>query len=149
MTEQQAKDLKRIIEDVCKVNLKLNTRERRYINARAIGYEILRNTEYQSFKTIARYFNKSHCTVLHCLKNFKYMLLSDAQMKRNHQEVKRIWSQISDEYKDLTPIKIKKQLKNLEEQNKMLNLSLIDVQKRFETRLKKIELQLKNAKSSS
>ena len=70
-------------------------------------------------------------------------------MKRNHQEVKRIWDQISDEYKDLTPIKIKKQLKNLEEQNKMLNLSLIDVQKRFETRLKKIELQLNNAKSSS
>ena len=75
MTEQQVKDLKRIIEDVCKVNLELNTRERRHINARAIGYDILRNKEYQSFKTIARYFNKSHCTVLHCLKNFKYMLL--------------------------------------------------------------------------
>ena len=77
------------------------------------------------------------------------MLLDDAQMKRNYQEVKRIWASISEEYKDLTPIKIKKQLKYLEEQNKMLNLSLIDVQNTFEKRLNKIESELKDAKSSS
>jgi len=149
MTEQQIKDLKRIIEDVCKVDFKLRSRKRKYINARAIAYKILRKKEYQSLHTIARYFNKNHSTVLYGLKNFKYMVLDDAQMKRNYQEVERVWTSLSDEYKDLTPIKIKKHLKNLEEQNKMLNLSLIDVQKKFETRLKKIEDKLKHAKSST
>ena len=142
MTEQQIQDLKRIIEDVCNVEFRLRSRQRKYINARAIGYKILRNTEHQSLNKIARYFNKNHATVFTCLKNFKYMLLEDAQMKRNYQEVKRIWASISEEYKDLTPIKIKKQLKYLEEQNKLLNLSLTDVQERYDKRLKELEERL-------
>tara|TARA_Y100000593_G_scaffold14401_3_gene27331 strand:- start:5324 stop:5773 length:450 start_codon:yes stop_codon:yes gene_type:complete len=147
MTEEQIKDLKRIIEDVCEVDLSLNTRKRENINARAIGYKILREVEYQSYHAIARSFNKSHATILQCLKNFKYMLLSDAQMKRNYQQIKLTWEGLAEEYRELKPLEIKKQLKSLEEQNKMLNLCLIDVQKKFATKLKKIELQLKHAKS--
>ena len=139
MTEQQIKDLKRIIEDVCNVDFKLNSRKRKYINARAIGYEILRNKEHQSLQNIARYFNKTHCTVLYGLKNFKYMMLEDAQMKRNYQEVDREWSKLSDEYKDVHPLELKKQLNFLQEQNKMLNLSLIDVQEKNEQRIKEVE----------
>ena len=42
----------------------------------------------------------------------------------------------------------KKQLKNLHEQNKLLNLSLIDVQEKYDKRLKELEDRLNHQKMS-
>lgn len=132
MPQEKITALKKIVEEVCKVNIDLNTRKREYINARAICYKILRDEELLSYNAIGRYFNKSHSTILLCLRDFKYMLLSDGQMKRNYNGILAVWEGITEEYEEIKPLEIKKQLKSLEEKNKLLNLSLINVQEQLE-----------------
>jgi regulator of replication initiation timing len=60
------------------------------------------------------------------------MLMADAQMKRNYTEIKLTWLGLTESYRELKPIEIKKELKYLREQNKMLNLSLNNVQEQLE-----------------
>ena len=132
MKNEKTNALKKIVEEVCKVNIDLNTRKREYINARAICYKILRDEELLSYNAIGGYFNKSHSTILLCLRDFKYMLLSDGQMKRNYNGILALWEGITEEYEEIKPVEIKKQLKSLEEKNKLLNLSLINVQEQLE-----------------
>ena len=132
MEDEKINALKKIVEEVCSVDLNNKTRKRDHINARAICYKILRDVELFSYHAIGKSFNKSHSTILLCLRDFKYMLLSDGQMKRNYEGILSLWKGITEEYKEVSSLEIKNQLQNLQEQNKMLNLSLIDVQKRCE-----------------
>ena len=132
MKTAKATALKKIIEDVCNVNLELNTRERKYVNARAIGYKILRDTEYMSYQFIARQFNRTHATIMYSIKEFPYLIMSNRQMDRDYKDILAIWNAESDEYKTPTPLQIKKELQDLHNKNKLLNLSLINVQKELE-----------------
>ena len=143
MNQEKVKALKNIVEQVCNVNLEWKTRKRKNINARAIAYKILRDTEYMSYHFIGREFNKSHATVLYSVKEFPYLILSDRQMERDYNEILSIWNQEAGDYKELTPSKIKKDLKNLFEQNKLLNLSIINVQKECDDKLKHMKEELK------
>jgi len=102
------------------------------VNARAICYNILRCKEYMTVTEIGRHFNKHHATVLTTLKNFKYMLMSDAQMRRNSDKIEALWSGVAGDYDEPKPVFIKKELKYLREQNKMLNLTLNNVQEQLE-----------------
>jgi hypothetical protein len=149
MENEKIRALKKIVEEVCGVNLDIKTRKREYINGRAICYKILRDVEFLSYHAIGRAFNKSHSTILLCLRDFKYMLLSDGQMKRNYHGILALWEGMSEEYKEIKPIEIKKQLKYLEEQNKLLNLSLTDVQEKYDKRLKEFEERLEKIKMIS
>lgn len=149
MENEKINALKLIVEEVCGVNLEITTRKREYVNARAICYKILRDVELLSYNAIGRYFKKSHSTILLCLRDFKYMLLSDGQMKRNYEGILDVWEGMTEEYKEIRPLEIKKQLKYLEEQNKLLNLSLIDVQERYDKRLKQLEERLEKIKMNS
>ena len=148
MENEKVNALKKIVEEVCGVNLNIKTRKRDHVNARAICYKILRDVELLSYYAIGKSFNKSHSTILLCLRDFKYMLLSDRQMKRNYEGILAVWEGITEEYKEVSPLEIKKQLKNLHEQNKLLNLSLIDVQEKYDKRLKELEDRLNHQKMS-
>jgi hypothetical protein len=64
------------------------------------------------------------------------MFQSDKQMERDYHNIKAIWLEESTDYVELKPIELKKQLNLLQEQNKMLNLSLINVQEKCEELLK-------------
>ncbi len=132
MNYHKVNNLKQIAEDVCKVDFTLKTSKREVVNARAICYNILRHKEYMKLTEVARHFNKHHATVLTTLKNFKYMLMSDAEMKRNSEKIESIWAGVSGDFDEPTPLFIKKELKYLREQNKMLNLSLNNVQEQLE-----------------
>lgn len=143
MNREKVKALKRIVEQVCNISLDVRTRKRKNINARAIAYKILRDTEYMSYNFIGREFNKNHATVLYSVKEFPYLILSDRQMERDYNEILSIWNQESGDYKELTPLKIKKDLKDLFEENKLLNLSLINVQKEFDAQIIRLEVKLK------
>ena len=143
MNQEKVKALKRIVEQVCNISLDVRTRKRKNINARAIAYKILRDTEYMSYHFIGREFNKSHATVIYSVKEFPYLILSDRQMERDYNEILSIWNQESGDYKELTPLKIKKDLKDLFEENKLLNLSLINVQKEFDAQIIRLEVKLK------
>ena len=84
-----------------------------------------------SYNFIGREFNKNHATILYSVKEFPYLILSDRQMERDYNKILSIWNQESGDYKELTPLEIKKQLNYLVEQNKLLNLSIINVQKQL------------------
>ena len=142
MKNEKTNALKKIVEEVCNVNLDLKTQKREHVNARAICYKILRDFELMSYHFIGKQFNKSHSTVLLCLRDFRYMLLSDAQMKRDYEGILAIWEGEAEEYVEIKPLEIKKQLKYLHEQNKLLNLSLIDVQKKYDKKIKEFESRL-------
>ena len=58
-------------------DLKAKTRRREYVDARRIAYYILRNVHGFSFQTIANEFNKNHASVIHGIKDFKFLLKSD------------------------------------------------------------------------
>ena len=137
MHYQKVNNLKQIAEDVCKVDFTLKSNKREMVNARAICYDILRNKEYMTVSEIGRHFNKHHATVLVTLKNLKYMLMSDAQMRRDSEKIEALWSGVSGDFDEAKPVFIKKELKYLREQNKMLNLSLNNVQEQLE-QLKKL-----------
>ena len=132
MNYHKVQNLKQITEDVCKVDLTLKTSKREVVNARAICYNILRNKECMTVSEIGRHFNKHHATVLTTLKNFKYMLMSDAQMRRDSEKIESLWAAVSGDFDEAKPVFIKKELKYLREQNKMLNLSLNNVQEQLE-----------------
>jgi hypothetical protein len=143
MNREKVKALKRIVEQVCNISLDVRTRKRKNINARAIAYKILRDTEYMSYHFIGREFNKSHATVIYSVKEFPYLILSDRQMERDYNEILSIWNQEAGDYKELTPLKIKKDLKDLFEENKLLNLSIINVQKECDAQIIRLEVKLK------
>jgi hypothetical protein len=143
MNQEKVKALKRIVEQVCNISLDVRTRKRKNINARAIAYKILRDTEYMSYHFIGREFNKSHATVIYSVKEFPYLILSDRQMERDYNEILSIWNQEAGDYKELTPLKIKKDLKDLFEENKLLNLSIINVQKECDAQIIRLEIKLK------
>ena len=132
MKNEKTNALKKIVEQVCDVDLSIKTQKREYVNARAICYKILRDSELMSYNFIGKQFNKSHSTILLCLRDFQYMLLSDAQMKRDYEGILAIWKGETEEYIEIKPLEIKKQLKYLHEQNKLLNLCLINVQEELE-----------------
>lgn len=84
-----------------------------------------------SYSHIARYFFKTHATILNALKSFPYLIKFDKLMAKEYEEVINMWSKESHEFLEEEPFVIKKELKKLREQNKMLNLSLIDVQRKL------------------
>ena len=96
-----------------------------------------------SYQFIGRQFKKNHSTVMYSLKDFRYLLLSDKQMDRDYNKALAIWTDESGEYKELTPLEIKKEIKDLVEQNKLLNLSIINVQEECDDRLKEMDNRLK------
>jgi len=146
MENEKVNALKKIVEEICSVNLELKSQKREYVNARAICYKILRDTEYMSYNFISRQFKKNHSTVLMSVRDFPYLIMSDRQMERDYEGILAIWKGMTKEYIELKPLEIKKQLKYLEEQNKLLNLSLIDVQEKYDKRLKQLEDRLNHQK---
>jgi uncharacterized HAD superfamily protein len=85
-----------------------------------------------SYKYIGDNFGKNHATIIHACKEFKWMLQSDRSMERMYHTVLSLWKEEAQDYIELKPAELKKELKDLAEQNKMLNLSLINVQEQCE-----------------
>jgi hypothetical protein len=102
------------------------------VKARAICYKILRDECLMSYKYIGDNFGKNHATIIHACKEFKWMLQSDRSMERMYHTVLSLWKEEAQDYIELKPAELKKELKDLAEQNKMLNLSLINVQEQCE-----------------
>ena len=66
----------------------------------------------------------------------------DKELNRDYNDILVLWEGESGEYEDVKPLQLKKQLKYLDEQNKLLNLSLNNVQEELE----EIKRIIKNGK---
>lgn len=70
---------------------------------------------------------------MHSLKEFPFMMKYDKGLQRAYHKILGIWEQEADQYVELNPTQLKKELKDLQEKNNLLNLSLLDVQEQLET----------------
>ena len=148
MKKERANSLIRLVEDELNISLKSRSRERDFIDARSICYQIMRTEMGMSYQYIGIIFNKSHATVLSAVKKFPYLIKYDKGLERTYNKILNMWKLESGDFVDLTPVEIKIKVNYLVEQNKLLNLSLIDVQERYDKRLKELEDRLNNQKMS-
>ena len=79
--------IKDIIEDYYNFKLDSATRQRKYVEARAIYYYILRNKFNYSLSAIAKTLNKNHATVLHFTKQFDSWLMYDRVIRTDYQQI--------------------------------------------------------------
>ena len=149
MKEEKIKALKELVSSHFEINIDSKLQNYPYIKARALAYTLLREQCLMSYTNIGLGFKKSHATIIHAIKEFPFMRKFDAELERDYETLRALWIAEQGGYDPLKPLQIKKELNDLREQNKMLNLSLIDVHKKFENRLKEIESQLTHAKSSA
>ena len=132
MDQLKVKAIKNIVNTYFNTNVDARNRSDRLVKARAICYKILKEECNMTYSFIAYSFQKNHATIMHAVKEIKWMFKSDKQMERDYHNILALWLEEAADYVELKPTELKKQLNLLQEQNKMLNLSLIDVQEKCE-----------------
>ncbi len=141
MDEEKVIAIKNIVNSHYNIDVQHTTRTEEYIKARAICYKILRDECLMNYSKIGLCFRKNHATVMNALKQFPYMLLQYPQMKRDYHLILATWRGEADEYIQMKPLQLKKELNDLREQNKMLNLSIINVQEELKNIKNNIKVQ--------
>ena len=104
-------------------NINQNNRQLPYVEARAIVYTILRNIEGMTFTSIGNYFNKSHATILHAYNEFPYMIKYNPLLTKKYHQILSYWGEKLPKNSGNLLNFYQNKVKNLEEQNKFLNLS--------------------------
>jgi len=132
MDQLKVKAIKNIVNTYYNIDVNSSSKKDHLVKARAICYKILKEECGMTYSFIGFSFGKNHATVIHALKEIEWMFKSDKQMQRDYHNIEALWLEESTDYVELKPTELKKQLNFLQEQNKMLNLSLIDVQERCE-----------------
>tara|TARA_Y100001937_G_scaffold128220_1_gene203107 strand:- start:1383 stop:1898 length:516 start_codon:yes stop_codon:yes gene_type:complete len=132
MDQLKVKAIKNIVNTYFNTNVDARNRSDRLVKARAICYKILKEECCMTYSFIAYSFQKNHATIMHAVKEIKWMFKSDKQMEKDYHNILALWLEEAADYVELKPTELKKQLNLLQEQNKMLNLSLIDVQEKCE-----------------
>ena len=135
MKSLEVKTLKYLVNNTMNVNVDMPTRKYRYIKARAICYKILRDQNNMSYQSIARFFSKTHATIIHAIKEFDAMIKYDEQMGEDYNNILNVWGKpldVKNKHIDALDLVIKidmeKSLKHLHKQNKILSLNLLKVQ---------------------
>ena len=135
MESLEVKTLKYLVNNTMNVNLDMPTRKYRYIKARAICYKILREQNNMSYSMIGRFFNKTHGTIIHAIKEFDSMVAYDKAMEEDYNNILNVWGRpLEAKNKDVDAldlvikIDMQKSIKQLHKQNKILSLNLLKVQ---------------------
>ena len=66
-------------------NIKKETRQRDYVDARRIAYYILRETHGLTLKVISEEFEKTHASILHSINSVHFLLKSDPLFKQKYE----------------------------------------------------------------
>ena len=139
MKEQKVIAIKNIVNTHYNIDVDLKIKTDEFIKARVICYKILREECLFSLQYIGLKFRRNHSTIIHALKGFSIMLIQYPQMKRDYELILATWRGEASEYEELKPLQIKKELFELREQNKLLNLLIINVQKEFKQLINKCQ----------
>ena len=81
------KCLVKIIKKHYKANPMQDTRLRKVVEARAIGYKVIQKTHNMSLSKIGRLFKKDHATVIYGLKTFEYLYKTEPFFKFSYNNV--------------------------------------------------------------
>ena len=82
-----SKLIKEIVEDYYKLKIDTKTRQRKYVEARAIYYKLLRENSRMSLEAIGKTVNRDHATAIHSLKQIKDWLEYDKEIKRDYNTI--------------------------------------------------------------
>ena len=82
-----SKLVKEIVEDYYKLKIDSKTRQRKYIEARAVYYKLLRENSRMSLQAIGKTMKRDHATVLHSLRQIKDWLEYDKEIKRDYNTI--------------------------------------------------------------
>ncbi len=82
-----SKLVKEIVEDYYKLKIDSKTRQRKYIEARAVYYKLLRENSRMSLQAIGNTMKRDHATVLHSLRQIKDWLEYDKELKRDYNTI--------------------------------------------------------------
>jgi hypothetical protein len=81
------KCLVKIIKKHYKANPLQDTRLRKVVEARAIGYKVIQKTHNMSLSKIGRLFKKDHATVIYGLKTFEYLYKTEPFFKFSYNNI--------------------------------------------------------------
>jgi len=82
-----SKLVKEIVEDYYKLKIDSKTRQRKYVEARAIYYKLLRENSRMSLQAIGKTMNRDHATAIHSLRQIKDWLEYDKELKRDYNTI--------------------------------------------------------------
>ena len=131
MQDLKVKTLIDIINSYLNLDITSKIKTDELVKGRAICYIILREQCHMSYTNIGKAFLKNHATILHSVKEFPWMLRSDRDLNRNYQDILAIWTEESFQPFPMSEGELKKELQDLRNQNKLLNLSVINVQEQL------------------
>jgi len=81
--------IKNLVESEFKLKLKIKTRRREYVEARAMYYMLLRDKGKMTVCAIAKTLDKNHATVLHSLKGLRNWMSYDTNMKSIYDSLEK------------------------------------------------------------
>ena len=82
-----------------------------------------------SYESIARFFSKTHATIIHSIKEFDAMIKYDKQMEEDYNNIINVWGKpldVKNKHIDALDLVIK-----IDKQNKILSLNLLRVQEQL------------------
>lgn len=77
--------LRSVVEEYYDLDLNLNTRQRIYVEARAIYFKILRDNTKMSLEAIAKTVNMNHASVLYCSRKLQDWIQYDSKIKNEYE----------------------------------------------------------------
>ena len=81
--------IKNLVEEEFKVQIIRKTKRRKYVEARAIYYMLLREKGRMSLANISETLDKNHATVLHAVKNLKNWMLYYTNIKNIYETLEK------------------------------------------------------------
>jgi predicted transcriptional regulator len=81
--------IKNLVESEFNLKLKIKTRRREYVEARAMYYMLLRDKGKMTVCAIAKTLDKNHATVLHSLKGLRNWMSYDTNMKSIYDSLEK------------------------------------------------------------
>tara|TARA_R100000664_G_C2751772_1_gene139052 strand:- start:508 stop:918 length:411 start_codon:yes stop_codon:yes gene_type:complete len=127
----EADNLREIIERKFNLQLIDKRRHTRFIQARCIFSNILKDKGYGCF-AIGKMLRKNHATVLKYFENFDWFYKTDKYFEESYEQINEQFQSNSVIYTQLKEFELKKQLILLQKENKLLYLRNQKLKKQLE-----------------
>jgi len=121
--EQESNKLKEIIKLEFNLDIMKHTREREYVDARAVYSFILKKRGYGCAK-IGRSIKKSHSTVLHYLRNIDVVLKQFPELYKKYKRVSESYNVEYDAVYDMDAVDLRNYIYELRDSVDVLSLQL-------------------------
>ena len=132
--------LKNIVNRVFNLDIMCTTRKREVVEARMVYSKVLMATHRVTLEHVGKSLNKSHCTIVHYNKNFKFFIKPDEDLWSKYLLVSKIYTETDHVANALDLEECRKMIYSLENQIKSLTLNNNRIILEHETYKKKTDI---------